>query len=155
MTSSFAEQLEQAMAALADQQARMSEAVRELQAATASATSGDRMVTAKVGPQGEVLALTFHTTAYRSMAPAQLGAVLADVLNEARARMGDRVAASLRAFDGVGETLRVSLTGEDDLLAPAGGLDLDGLLAPLTAMRPGAEAPAHKGGRTKQAEFDG
>lgn len=155
MTSSFMEQLEETMAALAEQQTRMAEAAAELRAATASATSKDRMVTAKVGPHGEVLGLTFHSTAYQTMAPAQLSAVLTDVLNEARARMGDRVARSMRGFEGVGESLRVSLTGDEgEVFGAGGGLDLDTLLAPLTAMRPGDPATA-KGRSAKQAEFDG
>ncbi|MER7753275.1 YbaB/EbfC family nucleoid-associated protein [Kitasatospora sp. NPDC097643] len=154
MTFSFEEQLAQAMAALEEQQARMAETARELRAATASATSKDRMVTAKVGSQGEVTALTFHTTAYQEMAPAQLAAVLKDVLNEARARMGEQIAASMRAFDGVGETLRLAVTGEreDELPFTADGFDLEALLAPLTAMRPGADGPKSP---QKQEEFNG
>ncbi|MDH6707802.1 DNA-binding protein YbaB [Kitasatospora sp. MAA19] len=155
MTFSFEEQLAQAMAAMEEQQAKMAEMARELQVATASATTKDRMVTAKVGAQGEVLALTFHTTAYQEMAPAELAAVLKDVLNEAKARMGERISQSMRSFDGVGETLRLAVTGEreeDPLLSALGGLDLDALLAPLTAMRPGADRA-----RTshKQDEFNG
>ncbi|MFB7614109.1 YbaB/EbfC family nucleoid-associated protein [Kitasatospora sp. NPDC056181] len=154
MTMSFAEQLEQALAELEEQQAKMAQAAKELQASTASATSKDRMVTAKVGPQGEILALTFHTVSYQSMAPAQLSAVLMDVLNEAKARMGDQIAKSMRSFEGVGESLRLSLTGESDPDWPSIGLDLDALLAPLTAMRPGHD-PAAGQGRAKQEEFNG
>ncbi|MFJ9608054.1 YbaB/EbfC family nucleoid-associated protein [Kitasatospora sp. NPDC101176] len=154
MTFSIEQHLAQAMAALEEQQARMAETARELQAATASATSKDRMVTAQVGSQGEVLALTFHTTAYQEMAPAQLAAVLKDVLNEAKARMGEQISRSMRAFDGVGESLRLAVAGEgeDELLSVVSGLDLDALLAPLTAMRPGADAarPSHR-----QEEFNG
>ncbi|WP_371521982.1 YbaB/EbfC family nucleoid-associated protein [Kitasatospora sp. NBC_01300] len=155
MTFSFEEQLAQAMESLAEQQAKMAEATEQLRAMTASATSKDRTVTAKVGSQGEVLALTFHSTAYRSMAPAQLSALLVDVLNEAKARMGEQVIASMRAFEGVGETLRMNFTGEreDEDLFAAGGLDLESLLAPLTAMRPGAD-PAAKQAH-KQEEFNG
>ncbi|MFD7588845.1 YbaB/EbfC family nucleoid-associated protein [Kitasatospora sp. NPDC059811] len=154
MTFSFEEQLAQAMAALEEQQVKMAEMTRQLQAATASVTTKDRMLTVKVGAQGEVLALTFHTTAYQEMAPAHLAAVLKDVLNEAKARMGEQITRSMRAFDGVGESLRLAVTGdqeEDPLLSMLGGLDLDALLEPLTAMRPGADqTKAHK-----QEEFNG
>ncbi|MBV6699317.1 YbaB/EbfC family nucleoid-associated protein [Kitasatospora aureofaciens] len=156
MSYSFEEQLNQAMASLAEQQERLAESTRKMRAMTASATSKDRMVTAKVGSQGELLALTFHTTAYQSMAPAQLGTVLKDVLNEAKARMGDQITAEMRTFEGVGESLRMNFTGErgdEELFGAGGGLDLDALLAPLTAMRPGADQ-APKSSR-KQEEFNG
>ncbi|MCX4745830.1 YbaB/EbfC family nucleoid-associated protein [Kitasatospora sp. NBC_01287] len=144
--SPFADQIEQAVAALREQQAKMAETTRELQESTASVTSKDRMVTAVVGAQGQVVSLTFHTTAYRSMAPAQLSGLLTDVLNEARADMGAKVTESMRSFEGLGELLRTSMTG---------GTELDELLAPLQAMRPGhAEAEARRL-RGRQEEFRG
>ncbi|MFG2910189.1 YbaB/EbfC family nucleoid-associated protein [Kitasatospora sp. NPDC048286] len=156
MSYSFEDQLNQAMASLAEQQEKLAESTRRMQAMTAAATSKDRMVTAKVGPQGELLALNFHTTAYQSMAPAELSAVLKDVLNEARARMGDQLTAEMRGFEGVGETLRMNFTGErgdeEELFGGGGALDLDALLAPLTAMRPGADRTAKS---HKQEEFNG
>ncbi|MEU1506831.1 YbaB/EbfC family nucleoid-associated protein [Kitasatospora sp. NPDC005748] len=157
MSHSFEDQLNQAMASLEEQKERLAESTRKMQAMTASATSKDRMVTAKVGPQGELLALSFHTTAYQSMAPAQLSTVLKDVLNEAKARMGDQITAEMRSFEGVGETLRMDFTGErgdeeEGLFGIGGGLDLDVLLAPLTAMRPGADRTAKA---RSQEEFNG
>ncbi|WP_030246981.1 YbaB/EbfC family nucleoid-associated protein [Streptomyces sp. NRRL S-350] len=155
MSYSFEDQLNQAMASLEEQKERLAESTRRMQAMTAEARSKDRMVTAKVGPQGEVLALSFHTTAYQSMAPAELGAVLKDVLNEAKARMGERITAEMRGFEGVGETLRMNFTGErgdEDPFGVGGALDLDALLAPLTAMRPGADRTVKS---RKQEEFNG
>ncbi|MFF3597844.1 YbaB/EbfC family nucleoid-associated protein [Kitasatospora indigofera] len=154
MEFSFEEHLARAMASLEEQQARMAAMTRELQASSASVTTKDRLVTAKVGAQGQVLALTFHTTAYQEMAPAHLAAVLKDVLNEAQARMGEQVARAMRSFDGVGESLRLAFTGEreDELLSGSGGMDLDALLAPLTAMRPGTGEARRP---DKQEEFNG
>ncbi|MFE7527469.1 YbaB/EbfC family nucleoid-associated protein [Kitasatospora sp. NPDC057542] len=149
MTFSYAEQIDQAMAALAEQQVRMAEAAKELQAATASATSKDRMVTATVGAQGQVVSLVFHTTGYRTMAPAQLGTVIADVLNTARADLGERLVETMGSFSGLGETLRASMTG---------GSELDELFAPLREMRPGyaeAEAAEERRKRDRQEEFRG
>ncbi|GAA1988679.1 YbaB/EbfC family nucleoid-associated protein [Kitasatospora viridis] len=145
-TSPFAEQIEQAMVTLREQQAKLAEATRELQAATATVTSKDRMVTAVVGSQGEVVSLTFHTTAYRTMAPAQLGAVLTDLLNEARADLGARVLEAMRSFDGVGEALRTSMTG---------GTELEDLLAPLQAMRPSHKRAEERRAGGRQEEFRG
>ncbi|MFE6054950.1 YbaB/EbfC family nucleoid-associated protein [Kitasatospora sp. NPDC056446] len=155
MSYSFEDQLNQAMASLAEQQEKLAESTRRMQAMTAAATSKDRMVTAKVGPQGELLALSFHTTAYQSMAPAELSTVLKDVLNEAKARMGDQITAEMRGFEGVGDALRMGFTGEredEDPFGADGGLDLEALLAPLTAMRPGAD---RTGKSHKQEEFNG
>ncbi|MER7765709.1 YbaB/EbfC family nucleoid-associated protein [Kitasatospora sp. NPDC096140] len=155
MSYSFEDQLDRALASLEEQKERLAESTRRMQAMTAEARSKDRMVTAKVGPQGELLALSFHTTAYQSMAPAELSTVLKDVLNEAKARMGERIAAEMRGFEGVGETLRMNFTGErgdEDPFGTGGALDLDALLAPLTAMRPGADQSVKS---RKQEEFNG
>lgn len=146
MTTPFAEQIEQAMAALQEQQTKMAEVAKELRESTASVTSKDRMVTAKVGAQGQVVSLTFHTTAYRSMAPAQLAGILTDVLNEARAEIGDKVITSMSSFRGIGEALRTSMTG---------GTELDELLAPLRSMRPGYAEEEARRSRVRQEEFRG
>jgi DNA-binding protein YbaB len=144
----YAEQIEQAMASLQEQRTKMAAAAKELQAATASVTSKDRMVTVTVGAQGQVVSLTFHTTAYRSMAPAQLATLLTDLLNEARADIGDRVVATMSSFRGVGEALRASMTD---------GTELEELLAPLRSMRPGFEEAEEEARRKRerQEEFRG
>jgi DNA-binding protein YbaB len=144
MTSPLADQVEQAMARLKDHRARMEEVRAELRQATASVMSKDRMVTAKVGPQGQVVSLTFHTTAYRKMAPAQLADVLTEVLNEARARVGEQVTEAMRSVSGIGEVLKLSMTG---------GTELDGLLAPLRSLRPDEKEPDKT--VKKQDEFNG
>lgn len=149
MTSfSYAEQIEQALERMAAEQARMTAAAKELEAATATATSKDRMVSVTVGAQGQVSSITFHTTGYRSMAPAQLGQVLTDLLNTARADLGERVMAVMTPFRGLGETLRSSMTG---------GTELEDLLAPLWNMRPGYEqkAEAEERRKSRQEEFRG
>ncbi|GAB7186958.1 hypothetical protein ATKI12_6789 [Kitasatospora sp. Ki12] len=149
MDLSFAEQIEQAMAALEEQQVKMAAAAKELEAATASVTSKDRMVTAVVGAQGQVVSLTFHTNAYRTMAPGELGKVLTDLLNTARADLGDRVATTMAGFKGLGETLAASMTG---------GSELEDLFTPLRQMRPGfadKAAAEERRKRDRQEEFRG
>jgi DNA-binding protein YbaB len=142
---SYPEQIEQAVQRLREHQERMAEVTARLRTATASATSKDRMVTATVGPQGQVVSLSFHNSDYRSMASAELSAVLVEVLNRARADIGERVIESMKAFTGLGDALRVSMTG---------GTDLDTLLAPLHAMRPAVpEQPVRIAAR--QEEYDG
>ncbi len=146
MSNPFADQIAQTMEAMHAQLAKAQEAQAELEKLTASVTSKDRLVTVKVGPQGQVLALTFHTTGYREKAPAELGALLTDVLNEARAKVGEQVAARIREFEGVADSLRLSMTG---------GTELDDVLEPLWSMRPGYADEAEKKKTRKQEEFGG
>ncbi|MFF7588804.1 YbaB/EbfC family nucleoid-associated protein [Kitasatospora purpeofusca] len=146
MSNPFADQIAQTMEAMRTQLAKAEEAQAELEKLTASVTSKDRLVTVKVGPQGQVLALTFHTTGYREKAPAELGALLTDVLNEARAKVGEQVAARIGEFEGVADSLRLSMTG---------GSELDDLLEPLWSMRPGYADEAEKKKTRKQEEFGG
>lgn len=122
----------------------MAQSTSELESATASATSKDRLVTAKVGAQGQVVSLTFHTSGYRTMTPAELSAVLVDVLNRARADLGARITEAMKEFEGLGDVLRASMTA---------GTALDEVLAPLQAMRPVAHQPVRI--TAKQEEYDG
>ncbi|WP_052709678.1 YbaB/EbfC family nucleoid-associated protein [Streptomyces sp. NRRL S-495] len=146
MSNPFADQIAQAMAEMQTELARAEEMQQEMNELTGSVTSKDRMVTAKVGSQGQVVSLTFHTNDYRDMAPAELAKILTDVLNEARADVGKQVAERISRFDGIGETLRLSMTG---------GSELDEILEPLWAMRPGFDADEKKKKADRQEEFRG
>ncbi|WP_275041849.1 YbaB/EbfC family nucleoid-associated protein [Nocardiopsis potens] len=66
-----------------------------MESATAEAVSKDRMVSAKVNARGEIDELRFHTSKYRTMAPAELSAAVLDVIGRARAEMEQRVADAL------------------------------------------------------------
>ncbi|MEV7781583.1 YbaB/EbfC family nucleoid-associated protein [Kitasatospora sp. NPDC088351] len=146
MSNPFAEQIAQAMADMQSELAKAEAMQKEMNELTASVTSKDRMVTVKVGSQGQVVSMTFHTNGYREMAPAELAKVLTDSLNEARAAVGEQVAERIGRFDGLGDTLRLSMTG---------GTELDEILEPLWAMRPGYEAPDRKKKADRQEEFHG
>ncbi|MFG3345739.1 YbaB/EbfC family nucleoid-associated protein [Streptomyces sp. NPDC048018] len=141
--------LKDAMSALHDQRDRMLAAKRELDAATASVTSKDHMVSVTVGPQGQVVSMTFHTKAYQSMAPAELAAALVGVLNEARAAMGSQVIEHIKGFQDFGGHLR-SVTG----LAGT-PVEMDELLKPLRAMAPsfGLEETLGELKESRQEEF--
>ncbi|MFJ3902992.1 YbaB/EbfC family nucleoid-associated protein [Streptomyces sp. NPDC090025] len=123
--------IKEAMASLTAHRDRMMEVRTELEAASTSVTSKDRMVSVTVGPQGQVVSLTFHTTAYQQMAPAELATALIRVLNDARARMGEQVTEKIKGFADFGSTLRVA-AGFADMPS-----DLDELMKPLRSM--GAE----------------
>ncbi|MFD3995992.1 YbaB/EbfC family nucleoid-associated protein [Streptomyces sp. NPDC058548] len=142
--------IEAAMAVMREQQKRMAEAKAELDRATASVTTKDRMATAVVGPQGQVVSITFHTNAFQSMAPAELASALTNLLNEARAKMGEQVIAKMKDFGNIAELVNAA-AGVDELPA-----ELDELMKPLRAMRPGFEAEEEKKRRpAKQEEFSG
>lgn len=72
-------------------QRSLSEASASLESADAEAVSRDRMVSARVNARGEVAELRFHTSKYRTMAPAELSAAVLDVIGRAREEMERRV----------------------------------------------------------------
>jgi DNA-binding protein YbaB len=67
--------------------ARIAEAKEELATRRASETSRNRLVTATIGPDGALVELKLNSTAYRSMAPAELAAVIRETIERARGRM--------------------------------------------------------------------
>jgi DNA-binding protein YbaB len=125
MSSPFQDQLDQAMAALREQQAKIGQTQQELRQASFSVRSKDRMVTATVGAQGELRDLKFHSDEYRSMARAELSAALVEVVAAAREQAAAKVAETFQPFLGAGAKLRESMTG---------GSEFDELFAPLRAM---------------------
>lgn len=149
MAIDFESVLKDAMSALHGQRDKMLAAKRELDAATASVTSKDHMVSVTVGPQGQVVSLTFHTKAYQSMAPAELSAALVTVLNEARAEMGAHVIEHIKGFEDFSGHLR-SVTGLSGMPG-----DMEELLKPLRAMRPsfGLEEAQEEARAARQKEF--
>ncbi|MFD3945157.1 YbaB/EbfC family nucleoid-associated protein [Streptomyces sp. NPDC058579] len=149
MSIDFEGRIKDAMSALYEQRDRMLAVKRDLDESTASVTSKDRMVSVTVGPQGQVVSLTFHTKAYQTMAPAELTAVLLTVLNDARARMGAQVIEQIKGFDSFGDHLRVvtGMTGMPD--------SLEELMKPLRAMGSsfGLEEAQEEAKAARQDEF--
>ncbi|MEU7042753.1 YbaB/EbfC family nucleoid-associated protein [Streptomyces varsoviensis] len=154
--TSLQEQLQSAMAELAEHTERIQEVQKELGRARASATSKDRMVTATVSAHGEITDLKFHTEDYRDMPSAQLAAVLMATVNEARAAMSAQVGGKVRPL----------MRQQDSLVdGMFGGSSVEDLLAPLRAMRPRglADTVLGDGGRPPkpartyedEEEFDG
>jgi DNA-binding protein YbaB len=96
MSSGLPEQLNQLLAQLAEGQEKLKQAREMLEARRATVTSKDHMLSVTVNMRGEVTELKFHTTKYRSMAPAQLATVITQVLADARAQAADFAAATLQ-----------------------------------------------------------
>lgn len=76
---------ERRMAAIADAQKRVTELA-------VSVRSRDRSLTVGLGAGGALTELTFHTGAYRDMAPAELSRLLLDTVAAARAEYATQVA---------------------------------------------------------------
>jgi len=103
---------------LRQQQARIKEIRKELDGVTFKATSKDRMITVTVDTKGEVASIVFNTAKFRRMAPAELGAILAETIRQARAESRDKV---LDAY----QSLIPSGMGLADAFSGKGSLDLD------------------------------
>jgi DNA-binding protein YbaB len=149
MSIDFEGRIKEAMSALYEQRDKMLAVKRDLESATASVTSKDRMVSVTVGPQGQVVSLTFHNKAYQAMAPAELSAALVAVLNDARARMGTQVIEQIKGFDSFGDHLRV-VTGMTGMPH-----DLEELMKPLRSMGSsfGLEEAQEEAKAARQEEF--
>jgi hypothetical protein len=75
---------ERRMAVVADAQQRMAEVA-------VSTRSRDRSLSVALGAGGVLTELTFHTGAYREMAPAELSKLLLDTITAARAEYAERI----------------------------------------------------------------
>jgi hypothetical protein len=63
------------------------------------------------GPRGDIRDITFHDTGYRSMAPAELGRLLVEVIEEARLKSRAEVTQALGPLMGFSAELRTSMLG--------------------------------------------
>ncbi|HEY3506080.1 MAG TPA: hypothetical protein VGN37_25245 [Actinocatenispora sp.] len=61
-----------------------------------SETSRDHLVTATFGSDGALVDLRFNTTAYRSMAPAELATVVRETVEKARRRLRQELLTTLQ-----------------------------------------------------------
>jgi hypothetical protein len=85
--------LADAMGALRQRRAALTRLRADLSAVSATATAPRRVVSATVGPRGELTDLRFPTGVYRSLTPAELATVItktvADAQAQARARWAE------------------------------------------------------------------
>jgi DNA-binding protein YbaB len=114
LSDALSEHIAGAMEEIRKQQRKLVELRDELRDVSVSSRSKDRMLTVTMGPGGEVKEIKFHTD-YRSMAPAQFSAVLAETINSARRELTDKVHGSFGPARVFGTRLRDSLTGGEGL----------------------------------------
>ncbi|MFI0539468.1 YbaB/EbfC family nucleoid-associated protein [Streptomyces sp. WSLK1-3] len=91
MSESMQQKLAQAMAELEAVQEAVERAESELHQASVTARSRDRTVEVTVGPQGELTGLKFPDGRFRSLPGPQLAASVLEAVQEARAKMAQRV----------------------------------------------------------------
>ncbi|WP_328605152.1 YbaB/EbfC family nucleoid-associated protein [Amycolatopsis sp. NBC_00345] len=84
MASPYEKMLEDALGAYQRQRERLTETKERMESLTSTATSARREVTATVGRTGELTELSFPTSAYKRMAPAELASVIVRTISEAR-----------------------------------------------------------------------
>jgi hypothetical protein len=80
-------------------------------------TSPRQVVTATVGPHGEVIGLAFPTSAYKRMAPAELATVIIKTIQEAREKSLSQSADLLRPMLPKGFSAEDMLSGKADVQA--------------------------------------
>lgn len=99
---------------------RLTELQQQLQESTYSATDRNRAVTVDVNSTGELTDVRFISSAYRKMAPAELGRLLVDTTRQARAKALESVLAGLTGLLPSGLPLEQILAGDtplDELVA--------------------------------------
>ncbi|GLY33790.1 YbaB/EbfC family nucleoid-associated protein [Kineosporia sp. NBRC 101731] len=107
-----------------DEVRRLAEDIRTRgDAAVFKVTPKNKMFTVTVGGRGNVQDITFRATAYRSLAPAELGKLLVETIEQAREQA---VSAAMASIAEISPTTAMPL----DLLKPASSMDelMDSLL---------------------------
>lgn len=112
--------LADAMNALRQRRSALTQLREDLKAVSATATAPRRVVSATVGPRGELTDLRFPTGVYRSLTPAELAAVITKTVADAHAQATARWAELLTPLLPGGLTADAVLSGTADLgdLAP-------------------------------------
>ena len=84
MTSPMQNKIEQALADLERQKAAVGRLQQDLADAETTIAPKSRAISVTVDGRGELTGVRFPTTAYRTMAPAELGKLITDTIGEAR-----------------------------------------------------------------------
>jgi acyl-CoA reductase-like NAD-dependent aldehyde dehydrogenase len=109
MSASYQAVLDQTMAAFRRRRAALR---ADLDGVSGTATAPRQVVSVTVGPAGAITALRFPTNAYKSMAPAELAAVIMKTAEEARTLARDGLAELLGPLpDGISAVLEEETDG--------------------------------------------
>jgi DNA-binding protein YbaB len=108
--SSLQDQIDQLMADFDRTTKAIDSMSKELNAASHTKRSKNRMVSVTVDSKGGITDLTFHTTAYRTMAQAELSQLLLSVIEEARAGAQAAAEKSMKGFMPESSSLMTSMS---------------------------------------------
>lgn len=124
MTSGFSgggmPDLGAAIEAFEQEQAKLADFQRKLSETTTVVESKNHMITVTLDGNGELSDLKFNTTAYRSMAPAELAAAITEVLQQARQQSLKTMQELMGGSPVPGYELDELASGEADLAAVLG-----------------------------------
>jgi DNA-binding protein YbaB len=98
MTVNPDERLRQALDDLRRQRAALSQAREKTRQRRTKVSSADQMVTVALDGNGELTSITFNTTKWRRLPPAELGAVLVQTINRARAENKEELVRAYAPF---------------------------------------------------------
>lgn len=108
------EGLDQLAAEFAENRRKLLAAQRKLTSVTASATSARNVLTVTVGPGGQLQEVRFNNRDYRDMGPEDLGEMVRETVEEARAAMVGQVHRAMRPLQGDRSALDDLMTGSFD-----------------------------------------
>jgi|SRR5580658_2518136 DNA-binding protein YbaB len=112
MSTAPHESFQEALDELRRSQERLRSVRNNLEDKATKVTSKDGMVTVTLDGRSEVTSISFNTVKFRRMAPAELGAVLAETISRARAEGRARVIDAYRSFLPEGTDLESIMTGK-------------------------------------------
>jgi DNA-binding protein YbaB len=117
MTTPWEKQIDRLMADYQRHRTDALEVGEHMRSITGTATTGKGLITAVVGPGGEVRSITFHSRRYRVMAPAELAQVVIDTIEQARRNAVEQMAAAMPTVALAGMTYEDMLHGRVDVEA--------------------------------------
>ncbi|MGW4482237.1 YbaB/EbfC family nucleoid-associated protein [Amycolatopsis sp. NPDC004368] len=115
MSSPYQKMLDDALSAVEKQRERFDESRKQLSTLTGTATSARREVTATVSRLGELTELSFPTSVYKRMPPAELAAVIVKTVEEARQKAVDASAEAMAPMLPAGVSAQDLMNGRVDV----------------------------------------
>jgi DNA-binding protein YbaB len=106
--------LAEATAELRRQQERLQEVRSRLEEGKTKVTSKDGMITVTLDSRGSVASIAFNTAKFRRMAPAELGAALVQVIQQAQTQAQEQVMSAYRSLMPRGLGLDDLMSGKSD-----------------------------------------
>lgn len=117
MTSHYQKLLDEAMNSFQHKRDRLAETRAHVSSVTNTVTSARREVSATVGGNGELTALSFPTSSYKRMMPTELATVITETIAEARQKSIDASMDAMAPVMPAGMSARDLMSGKMDIAA--------------------------------------